>query len=49
MLEKINSPKDLKDLKIKEKNELAKDIRDYIMNLFIYTFLLLYFTFEDVK
>ena len=33
MLEKINSPKDLKDLKIKEKNELAKDIRDYILEV----------------
>ena len=33
MLEKINSPKDLKDLKIKEKNELAQDIRDYILEV----------------
>lgn len=33
MLEKVNSPKDLKDLKIKEKNELAKDIRDYILEV----------------
>ena len=33
MLEKINSPKDLKDLKIKEKKELAQDIRDYILEV----------------
>lgn len=33
MLEKINSPKDLKDLKIKEKKELAQDIREYILEV----------------
>ena len=33
MLEKVNSPKDLKDLKIKDKKELAQDIRDYILEV----------------
>ena len=31
MLEKINSTEDLKKLTIKEKEELAKDIREYIL------------------
>ena len=31
MLEKINSPKDLKKLDIEEKNKLAQEIREYII------------------
>ena len=31
MLEKVNDTKDLKKLTIKEKEELAKDIRKYII------------------
>ena len=33
MLEKINSPKDLKKLNIEEKNKLAKEIREYILEV----------------
>ena len=33
MLEKINSPKDLKKLNIKEKEQLAQEIRDYILQV----------------
>ena len=33
MLEKINSPKDLKKLNIGEKNKLAKEIREYIIEV----------------
>ena len=33
MLEKINSPEDLKKLNIEEKEQLAKEIRDYILNV----------------
>ena len=33
MLEKINSTEDLKKLTIKEKEELAKDIREYILKI----------------
>ena len=33
MLEKINSPKDLKKLNIEEKEQLAKEIREYILNV----------------
>ncbi len=33
MLEKINSPKDLKELNTEEKNELAKEIREYILKV----------------
>ncbi len=33
MLEKINSTEDLKQLTIKEKEELAKDIREYILKI----------------
>ena len=32
MLEKVNSPKDLKKLNLTEKNILAQEIRDYIIN-----------------
>ena len=33
MLEKINSPKDLKKLDIEEKNKLAQEIREYILEV----------------
>lgn len=33
MLEKINSPEDLKKLNIEEKEQLAKEIREYILNV----------------
>ena len=33
MLEKINSPKDLKKLNIEEKNKLAQEIREYILQV----------------
>ena len=33
MLEKINSPEDLKNLNIGEKNQLAKEIREYILQV----------------
>ena len=33
MLEQINSPKDLKKLNLKEKNILAQEIREYIINI----------------
>jgi len=33
MLEKINSAKDIKKLNIKEKEELAKEIREYILEV----------------
>ena len=33
MLEKINSPEDLKKLSIEEKNKLAKEIREYILQV----------------
>ena len=33
MLEKINSPEDLKKLNIEEKEHLAKEIREYILNV----------------
>lgn len=33
MLEKINSPKDLKQLNIQEKNQLAQEIREYILQV----------------
>lgn len=33
MLKKINSPKDLKKLNIEEKNKLAKEIREYILEV----------------
>lgn len=33
MLEKINSPKDLKNLKLEEKNKLAEEIREYIIKV----------------
>ena len=33
MLEKINSPQDLKKLTLKEKKELAKEIRKYILKV----------------
>ena len=33
MLEKINSPEDLKKLNIEEKEQLAKEIRKYILNV----------------
>ncbi len=33
MLEKVNFPKDLKDLTIKDKKELAKEIREYILEV----------------
>ena len=33
MLEKINTPEDVKKLDIKEKNELAKEIRKYIIEI----------------
>ena len=31
MLEKINSPEDVKKLKIEEKKQLAQEIREYII------------------
>ena len=33
MLQNINSPEDLKKLKIEEKNQLAKEIREYILDV----------------
>ncbi len=33
MLEKINSPKDLKQLNIQEKNQLSQEIREYILEV----------------
>ena len=33
MLEKINSPEDLKKLNIEEKEQLAKEIREYILKV----------------
>ena len=33
MLEKINAPEDLKKLTLKEKEELAKEIREYILKV----------------
>ena len=33
MIEKINSPEDLKKLNIEEKEQLAKEIREYILNV----------------
>ena len=34
MLEKINSPQDVKELNIEEKKELAEEIRKYILERF---------------
>ena len=33
MLEKVNSPEDLKKLTIEQKQELTKDIREYILKI----------------
>ena len=33
MLEKINSPEDVKKLKIEEKKKLAEEIREYILQV----------------
>ena len=33
MLEKINSPEDVKKLKIEEKKQLAQEIREYILQV----------------
>ena len=33
LLNKINSPKDLKELNILEKQELAKEIREYLLEI----------------
>ena len=33
MLEKINTPEDVKKLNLQEKNQLAEDIRKYILEV----------------